>query len=879
MSSNNVVDEFFVKIKVDSEDYEKGVAELTESNEKLQGKLSKTEDATQKVSESSSKLGESFSETGGRTEELAEKSDKLAEGLEDTEKQMQKTGKSTRENARDIKNTTDEFQKLSTGIGTAISLMAKFTTAMVAGTGFVKLSTDISKAAVELDNLGKKSNTTYKTMKSWEYVGGELGGDGRAMTQAIHKISRGIEAFKTSGDQSLLRFFNLMNVPFLDGETGEALPINDLLMGLTREFAKHDNKANLNYILEEHGLGELFEPLVLNSPQKVQEALNRQQNKFIASDSDLASMREFENNMQEIWNHFDSLNTLFVTNMLPTLIKVQEAIKGVLEYFQENPEQAKIAGVLGMGAGLGITGWTINKLFGKVFGSGVGKGGITGGILTDHVQKVFVVNMGQGGMSGKYPGNPKNKKPNFAMHRGAQAFSSATTIQWAAQSIQDEKEYEENPEARKELLSKFGEDNYRRWASEQGYAYFDRDPNSKNVSELQKIALIGELGDEYGTEQVLNLIRENTSFWDRGALGEVAPVSLDKIVEILEKYSETLVKPETLGQSPTSSLAVGGIGSVANREFRDGNELAREGNNWLKQLYNNPTIKSIESILKKAFPNNPDEAKLPWGGSINQPSASSAFGYSGASSVRDDDYDGTGISPHTGMSVEDFMKMLRNQNDEVESLKDRQELGINYFMSKGFTREQAVGLIANFTRESGMQSDALNPNEMSGGKRFSSKGIAQWNRGRLDNFKEVMGKDITESTLQEQFAFVLWELENTHKTVGKKLRQAKTAEEATAIITQHYEVPANMSSEINKRQEIARGLVGNSFNPYDPLVNQLHMPAKQQQATASSTSTVDVTIGNVTVQTTAQTLSGVGEDMAEAVKARMMLGQLTTGAV
>lgn len=889
MSSNNVVDEFVVKVRVDSEDYEKGVEQLTESNDKLQDKLSKTEEATQKVTESSSKLGESFNEAGGKTEEFSEKNDKLNEGLEDTEKQMQKTGKSTRENAKDIKNTTDEFQKLSTGIGTALSLLGKFAGSMAAGTGFLKLASDITKANVALDNTAKLHGESYQTLKKWEYTASELGGDSQAMIASIEKIKAGATLLDISGDDSMLRFLNTFNVPFKDDKTGKALPINDILLNLTKAFQEKEI-PDVYQFTKAHGL-EGLEPLLLNSPQKVREVLQRQDKRFIASDADIDKMRDFRNNIAEIKNQFDSLNTLFVTGMLPTLIELQEIVKGVLEYFQENPEQAKIAGTIaGAGAIVG-GGWGIGKILTLLSG---GKGG-KGGALTNHVQKVFVVNMGQGGFpdakSGKV-GAGVIPVLGWATGVGYLGYVAADT--WydhltdsASETDRKEVSYIDD------FINRYGEDAvndaFRGYRSSAKDGEWKDEPVHVLEPALRDYDSKQGMREKYGDEYLQSIYEKSRGFWSFGDSGSWDQAHSSELERLINHYGEPKKDGEEVTDTkkveadvkrePNSALAVGGIGSVVDRELKDGNILAREANSWLKQLYTNPTLKNIEDILERVFPKNADKIILPWGGEVNQPSASSALSYSGSNTVRDEDYDGDGVSPHTGLDGASMMDFINRQNQAEDSLQARQGMAINYMMRNGWTREQAVGLVANFTAESGLQANALNPNEEVNGVKFESRGIAQWNRGRLDNLSRELGKDITESTFLEQLAFVQWELENTHKTAGRALKNARTVEEATEVVTRYYEVPANMNDEIRKRQSIARDLVDTGFNPYQMMVNQLQMPTRQQQAVAGNTSKVDVTIGNVTVQTTAQTLSGVGEDMAEAVKARMMLGQLTTGAV
>lgn len=107
---------------------------------------------------------------------------------------------------------------------------------------------------------------------------------------------------------------------------------------------------------------------------------------------------------------------------------------------------------------------------------------------------------------------------------------------------------------------------------------------------------------------------------------------------------------------------------------------------------------------------------------------------------------------------------------------------IAFFESKGWTKEQAIGIVANLQAESGanLRTDALGD----GGKAY---GIAQWRPPRQQRFQVVYGKPIQEAGFKEQLEFVNWELNNSEKPAGDDLRQASTVEEATAIVNQKYE--------------------------------------------------------------------------------------------
>jgi hypothetical protein len=68
-----------------------------------------------------------------------------------------------------------------------------------------------------------------------------------------------------------------------------------------------------------------------------------------------------------------------------------------------------------------------------------------------------------------------------------------------------------------------------------------------------------------------------------------------------------------------------------------------------------------------------------------------------------------------------------------------------------------------------------------------ARGIAQWHPDRQADFAKMFGHDIKQSTLEEQLKFIDYELKNTEKNAGDKLRQAKSAAQAAQLVDKLYE--------------------------------------------------------------------------------------------
>jgi len=128
---------------------------------------------------------------------------------------------------------------------------------------------------------------------------------------------------------------------------------------------------------------------------------------------------------------------------------------------------------------------------------------------------------------------------------------------------------------------------------------------------------------------------------------------------------------------------------------------------------------------------------------------------------------------------------------------------MDYFISQGWTKEQAAGIVASLHTETG---GTFNPQAKGdAGKAF---GVGQWHPDRQANFQKVFGFPIQQSTYEQQLAFVQWELTNTEKAAGNRLRQQTTAMGAGGAVSQFYERPRDVAGNMRLRGNLAGQIAG-----------------------------------------------------------------------
>lgn len=181
-------------------------------------------------------------------------------------------------------------------------------------------------------------------------------------------------------------------------------------------------------------------------------------------------------------------------------------------------------------------------------------------------------------------------------------------------------------------------------------------------------------------------------------------------------------------------------------------------------------------------------------------------------------------------------------------------------MGMGWTKEQAQGISANLQRESGGNPSAVGDN----GKAY---GLAQWHPDRQANFEKWSGHSIQGSSRDEQLAFVNYELrQGSEQRAGRALSGASDPGEAASIVSRLYERPADGDGESKKRAALASAMGAPG--------------AATTQASyggSSSTSTSDVRVGQVIVNTQATDADGIAKEIGPAIERNSFSTQANYG--
>ncbi len=125
-----------------------------------------------------------------------------------------------------------------------------------------------------------------------------------------------------------------------------------------------------------------------------------------------------------------------------------------------------------------------------------------------------------------------------------------------------------------------------------------------------------------------------------------------------------------------------------------------------------------------------------------------------------------------------------------------------FFQSHGFSASQSQGILASIAAENrGLDPHARNPTS-------GAYGIGQWlSKNRVADFARVMGKPLQGSGLQDQLAFMLWEMQNTEHGAGAAVKGAGSTDAAAlAMINRFYRPGGGTAGDIQRARAFNGGL-------------------------------------------------------------------------
>lgn len=299
-----VVESLIVSLKLDNTEFGRAVRESIDANNNLA-------DSVDRVNDSSN-----------------DASINIKVYTEETKKSSDETERAKKQN--------DNFEKTINNVVKALSGL--FTT-IFASTGLQKLVDETSKTNDQLYFLSKNLGMNATDIKRWQNMAEMTGGSADGMAASLSGLSQSLWNLVTTGDASILPWFNALNVDVVNSG-GQIRDLNDILLDLSDSLSKMSRPQAYN-IAKNMGFDDGTINLLLEGRQAMQQMLETQKHIVISSEEELKLSRQLNQQNALVSKQWEGLKTLIANYLMPYFLRFSEKVSGWLDYLNKNREVAK----------------------------------------------------------------------------------------------------------------------------------------------------------------------------------------------------------------------------------------------------------------------------------------------------------------------------------------------------------------------------------------------------------------------------------------------------------------------------------------------------------------------------------------------------------
>lgn len=299
-----VVESLIVSLKLDNTEFGRAVRESIDANNNLA-------DSVDRVNDSSN-----------------DASINIKVYTEETKKSSDETERAKKQN--------DNFEKTINNVVKALSGL--FTT-IFASTGLQKLVDETSKTNDQLYFLSKNLGMNATDIKRWQNMAEMTGGSADGMAASLSGLSQSLWNLVTTGDASILPWFNALNVDVVNSG-GQIRDLNNILLDVSDSLSKMSRPQAYN-IAKNMGFDDGTINLLLEGRQAMQQMLETQKHIVISSEEELKLSRQLNQQNALVSKQWEGLKTLIANYLMPYFLRFSEKVSGWLDYLNKNRDVAK----------------------------------------------------------------------------------------------------------------------------------------------------------------------------------------------------------------------------------------------------------------------------------------------------------------------------------------------------------------------------------------------------------------------------------------------------------------------------------------------------------------------------------------------------------
>lgn len=287
-----LIDTLLVSLKLDDSQFSDGSRRATAENDKLSASIDRVEG-------SSADLTITIKNLGDETKETKEK--------------------------------TDDFTKSVNG---AVKALAGLFTAIFVSTGLTKLINETSQANDKLNFLSKNLGMTAKNVSKWQGAAEMAGGSADGMASSLTNLSKSLWDFVTTGDASILPYFDALKVGVVDS-AGKLRNLDDILLDVADSFSKMERPQAYN-IAKSMGFDEGTINMLLQGRAAMEAQLAAQERIVISTEKELEVSRKLNESNSLISRQWEGLKTIIGNYLTPYFLAFSQKVSKWMDYLNQN---------------------------------------------------------------------------------------------------------------------------------------------------------------------------------------------------------------------------------------------------------------------------------------------------------------------------------------------------------------------------------------------------------------------------------------------------------------------------------------------------------------------------------------------------------------
>ncbi|MEX9949056.1 hypothetical protein AB7X11_11135 [Providencia alcalifaciens] len=264
--------------------------------------------------------------------------DKLADSIDALNETLGGVNETLKGTREQQKKAKEQSDSFTKSINNATKALAGLFTTIFMSTGLTKLIEDTARSNDQLNFLSKNLGMNATQVKRWQGAAELSGGSAEGMASSMANLNKSLWDLVTVGDTSILPYFNALNVGVVKNN-GELRKLDDILLDVADSLSQMSRPQAYNFA-KNMGFDEGTINMLLQGRQEMERQLALQKDIVVSSEQELEISRQLQQQNALVGMQWDGLKTLLGNYLIPYALKLSATVTGFLGYLNKNRDTA-----------------------------------------------------------------------------------------------------------------------------------------------------------------------------------------------------------------------------------------------------------------------------------------------------------------------------------------------------------------------------------------------------------------------------------------------------------------------------------------------------------------------------------------------------------